>query len=150
MKKQLDFSDAIEEIKTLFRGSLMTQEELENEEGIAEVISREKGHQAAKLAMGGRVQVLRVLVTRKFHEKRKQMNEWEFQRRCEKYLDNILTRFDYRVEQAIDEVRSTVNVLYVSSVCDECGYMPTFCKCNVLHGTMDKEEICDGIVKPLA
>ena len=78
------------------------------------ILSEWEFHGNRKKALGHRVQVLRVLV-RTFHDgKRIGMNENEFNARCESYLDKLLRKYDYRIEEAINhlrKVRSTWNVV---------------------------------------
>jgi hypothetical protein len=80
-----------------------------------------------KQALGSRVQVLRVLVAALHHQKRYTMEERDFVRRVEKYLDALLVRRRFLLETAIDDMRKKVSVYYPSIVCDTCGYVKPFC-----------------------
>lgn len=91
----------------VFGKDVLTEDELdeENENGINHVLELYKMHGNRKKALGRRVQVLRVLVRRLHNDKRLKMTEFEFNVRCEKYLDNLLSKYEYRVETAIDRTR---------------------------------------------
>ncbi len=110
-----------------FGEDFITQEEIDSKLGSAIAIAREKGHKFAKRELGGRVQVLRVLVASLHHQKRDTMTEMDFTHRVEKYLDTLLVRRNYLVETAIDEMRKKVSVYSSSGICHTCGYVKPFC-----------------------
>jgi hypothetical protein len=67
---------------------------------------RGKERSKRKLALGCRVQILRVLIRNKFKDHRDTLTESEYWERVEKYLDGVLIKFDYNLEEAIDHYRS--------------------------------------------
>lgn len=92
----------------IFGEGLLTEEELEevNKNNMQYVMTLYKLHENRKKALGHRVQVLRVLVRRLYEHKRLSMNEFEFNVRVEKYLDNFLVKYEYNLERAIRVLRS--------------------------------------------
>jgi hypothetical protein len=100
----------------IFFGEVYTDEEWEEftEAKIELILDEWEYHGNRKAALGYRVQVLRVLVMEFHKDKSKDMDHIEFNHRCEKYLDNLLKKYDYRLEKDIDhlrKVRSTWNVV---------------------------------------
>lgn len=82
------------------------EEEEFTEAKIGSILNEWKFHGSRKMALGHRVQVLRVLVRRLHYDKRPNMSEFEFNVRCEKYLDNLLFKYEYRLEKAIGFIRT--------------------------------------------
>lgn len=102
----MDQKDFLEKISEIF-GDVITQEQFEKNEKkiMGEKLSRVKFHPTKKFILGERVQILRVLVRNMFKEKIKEIGYKDYVKRCEKYLDNILIKFDYDLELAIDCMR---------------------------------------------
>jgi hypothetical protein len=105
MTQVVDVATAIREL--FGKNAILTPEEIEARDGIAEVIARDRGHKAAKNHLGGRVQVLRLIIHGRYRAKQtaEGMSEWEYCLRCEKYLDNILIAKKYRIEDIITKLR---------------------------------------------
>ena len=132
MKKELD---VILILRDIFGNVLLTDEEADKNFGISDVIARERGHRQMKFNLGGRVQVLRVLVHKYFRLRQENSSEWEYYNRCEKYIDNILSKKNYRIEPIIDEFRLKVKKEDGNNGCHSCKYSVPFCK----HYDYDKK-----------
>jgi hypothetical protein len=126
MQKELDFKAEVEKV---FGRCFVTEEERESELGSAIALSIEKGHAIKKEACGHRLQILRVLIIRHHFKKRESMNEWDFLKRCEKYLDNLLAKNDYQLEILINDWRNKVDLTIETEYCNTCCYQPLFCCC---------------------
>lgn len=97
---------------------------------VNEVVLKEKYHRNRKGVLGGRVQVLRVLIRNYYRDKRLKYTEYDFIRHCEAVLDNVLARYEYDIERIIDGWRKvTPKLKEYPATCPECGYRPPFCNC---------------------
>ena len=76
---------------------------------IEKVIDMEKTFTEKKRNLGGRVQVLRVVVRQFYKKYRPNMQEWNFSKQCERVLDNMLAKYDFDVEQVIDQFRLRIS-----------------------------------------
>jgi hypothetical protein len=103
---------------------------------IDSVTLKEKEHSRKKSDIGGRVQVLRVLIRNYYYDKREKYTEYDFIRHCEAVLDNMLAKYTYNIEGIIDMWRTLKSKLKKTPIiCGDCGYRPPFCGCEVKDNT---------------
>lgn len=107
----MDDLDSIKErLTSLFGEGILTQEQSEKlyDDKVNYILTVHKSHQNRKKALGYRIHVLRVLIRHLHGSKRLSMKEFEFNIRVDKYLDNLLFKFKYRLESAIIYVRELI------------------------------------------
>ena len=98
---------------------------------IEKIIFKEKLHKLKKVALGPRVQILRVLIQRYYQDKRDLYTNRDYLKNCEAVLDNMLCKFNYELEDIIDKWRTVAPALKTyPTTCEKCGYRPVFCSCN--------------------
>ena len=99
--------------------------------GFYDFVAKEKSHKQMKELRKGRVQVLRKLVMTLYSHRRNDFCEMEFMHRVEKYLDNLLAKRKYMIEDIITELRGKVSVYDNNDKygkCNKCNYVKPFCK----------------------
>jgi hypothetical protein len=86
-------------------------------------------HYQQKKALGGRIQVCKVLLLKYYRARKpKEMTERVFQKKAANKLDNLLAKHKYDIEYIIDKWREiSPNLAEYEDICFSCGYRPPFC-----------------------
>src|ERR1700722_13891912 len=85
-------------------------------------------HIAKRKALGYRVDVLKVLISRLLNKNFTSAS----QHALEEFIDKVLKEFKYNLEKAIDHYRGIApKPATTLAQCDTCGYRSLFCKCRI-------------------